>query len=49
MHRWVLVDLVVVELDADASHRHVQLLPLLSLQEGDGEEMPPQVKVGTNP
>ena len=50
MHWRVLIDPVVAELDADASHQHVQLLPLLPLlQEGDGEEIPPQIKVGTNP
>ena len=50
MHRRVLADLVVVELDAGASHRRVQLLLLLPLlQEGDSEEVLPQVKVGTNP
>ena len=49
-HRWVLIDPVVAKRDAGASHRHAQLLLLiLLLQEGDGEEMPPQVKVGTNP
>jgi hypothetical protein len=42
MHRWVLIDPVVLELDASASHRLVQLLLLLPLlQEGDGKEVPP--------
>ena len=37
-------------MDAGASHRRVQLLlPDLLLQKVDGEEIPPQVKVGTNP
>ena len=50
MHQRVFIDSVVVELNAGASHRHAQLLPLLSLlQEGDSEEIPPQVKVWTNP
>ena len=50
MHQRVFVDLVVAELDANASHRHVQLLPLLLLlQDDDDEEIPPQVEVGTNP
>ena len=41
-HRWVLANLVVAELDAGASHQHVQLLLLFPLlQEGDGEEVPP--------
>ena len=49
-HRRVLVDLVVAERDAGVSHRHAQLSLLLRLlQEGDDEEMPPQVEVGTNP
>ena len=50
MHRRVLIDPVVAERDAGASHRHTQLsLLILLLQEGDGEEIPPQVEVGTNP
>ena len=50
MHQRVLVDSVVVKRDAGASHRHTQLsLLILLLQEGDGEEIPPQVEVGTNP
>ena len=51
-HGQVLADPIVSELDAGASHRHVQLLPtaLLSLLlEVDGEEIPPQVKVGAHP
>ena len=48
--RRVFVYLVVAELNADTSHRHAQLLPLLPLlEEGDDEEVPPQVEVGTNP
>ena len=49
-HRWVFVHSVVAEMNAGTSHRHAQLLLLLPLlEEGDGEEVPPQVKVGTNP
>ena len=49
-HRRVLADPVVLEVDAGASHRCIQLLLLLSLLlEGDGEEVPPQIKVGTDP
>ena len=37
-------------MDTSASHRRVQLLLLLSLLlEGDSDEVPPQVKVRTNP
>ena len=39
-------------LDASAPHRHVQRLPtalLPLLLEVDGEEIPPQVKVGADP
>ena len=49
---WVLTDPIVSKLDADAPHRHVQLLPaalLPLLLEVDGEEIPPQVKVEANP
>ena len=48
----VLTDLIVPKLDAGAPHRHVQLLPtalLPLLLEGDGEEVPPQIKVGADP
>ena len=49
-HRWVLIDPVVLEVDADASHRRIQLLLLLPLLlEGNGEEVLPQIKVGTDP
>ena len=49
-HQRVFTDPVVMELDVGASHWHSQLLFLLPLlQEGDGEEIPPQVEVGTNP
>ena len=51
-HGWVLADPIVPKLDAGAPHRHVQLLPtafLPLLLEVDGEEMPPQVKVGADP
>ena len=48
-HRWVLANLVVSKVDAGASHWRIQLLLLLPLLlEGDGEEVPPQIKVGTN-
>ena len=41
-HQWVFVHLVVAEMNADTSHWHAQLLPLLSLlQEGDDKEIPP--------
>ena len=37
-------------MDADASHRRIQLLLLLPLLlEGNGEEVLPQIKVGTDP
>ena len=39
-------------MDADASHRRMQLLPatlLPLLLEGDGEEVPPQIEVGDDP
>ena len=50
MHWQVFADPVVLELDADASHQRVQLLLLLRLLlKGDGEEIPPQIKVGTDP
>ena len=52
LHGRVLTDLIVPKLDVDAPHRHVQLLPtaLLPLPlEADGEEIPPQVKVGADP
>ena len=52
LHRWVLVDPVVLEVDAGTSHRRMQLLPgalLPLLLEGDDEEVPPQIKVGTDP
>ena len=48
-HGRVLADPIVPKLDAEAPHRHVQLLPaahLPLLLEVDGEEIPPQVKVG---
>ena len=48
----VLADPIVLKLDADAPHRHVQLLPaalLPLLIEVDGEEIPPQVEVGADP
>ena len=51
-HGRVLADLIVPKLDAGAPHRHVQLLPaalLPLLLEGDGEEVPPQIEVGTDP
>ena len=43
---------IVSKLDAGAPHRHVQLLPaalIPLLLEVDGKEIPPQVKVGTDP
>ena len=50
MHRRVFVHLVVEEMNAGASHRHAQLLLLnLLLRQVDGKEIPPQIKVGTNP
>ena len=51
-HARVLADPIVLKLDADAPHRHVQLLPaalLPLLLEVNGEEMPPQVEVGADP
>ena len=49
-HRWVFVHPVVTEMNAGTFHRHAQLLLLdLLLQKVDGEEIPPQVEVGTNP
>ena len=51
-HERVLADPIVLKLDVGAPHRHVQLLPtaLLPLPlEADGEEIPPQVKVGVDP
>ena len=50
-HRWVLADLIVSELDAGTPHRHVQLLPVAFLPlllEGDGEEVPLEIKVGAD-
>ena len=50
MHWQVFTHLVVLELDIGASHWRVQLLLLLPLlQEGDGKEVPPQIKVATDP
>ena len=41
-HQWVFIYPVVAEMNVGTSHRHAQLLPLLSLlQEGDGKEVPP--------
>ena len=49
-HRWVFVHPVVAEMNAGTSHRHAQLwLPNPLLRQVDGEEIPPQVEVGTNP
>ena len=51
-HRWVLADPIVPELDVDAPHRHVQLLPTAFLTlflEGDGEEVPLVIKVEADP
>ena len=49
-HQRVFVYPVVLEMNANTSHRHAQLLlPDLLLQKVDGEEIPPQVEVGTNP
>ena len=49
-HRRVFVYSVVAQLNAGAFHRHAQLVLLLPLlQNGDGEEVPPQIEVGTNP
>ena len=50
MHWRLFIDPVVLELDAGASHRCVQLLLLLPLLlKGDDEEVQPQIKVGTDP
>ena len=50
MHQWVVVRLVVAQVNADTSHQHAQLLlPDLLLRQVDGKEIPPQIKVGTNP
>jgi hypothetical protein len=51
-HRRVLADLVVLEVDAGVSHQRMQLLPatlLPLLLEGVSKEVPPQIKVGTDP
>ena len=49
-HCRVVADPVIPKLDAGASHRRTQLLPLLPLLlEGDGVEVPPQIKVGADP
>ena len=49
-HRWVFVHPFVAEMNAGASHQHAQLLlPDLLLQKVDGEEIPLEIKVGTNP
>ena len=50
LHRRGLTDLVIPKENAGASHRRIQLLLLLRLLlEGNGEEVPPHIKVGTNP
>ena len=51
-HGRILADLIVLKLDADVPHQHVQLLSaalLPLLLEVDGEEIPPQVEVGLIP
>ena len=49
-HRRVFVHPVVAEMDAGTPHRHAQLLPPNSLvRQVDGEEIPPQIEVGTDP
>ena len=51
-HGRVLADPIIPKLDAGAPHWHVQLLPttlLPLLLEVDGEEIPPQVKLGADP
>ena len=51
LHGRVLVDPIIPKLDVGTPHWHVQLLlaAFLPLMEVDGEEMPPQVKVGADP